>query len=94
MQSVGGARAPPTARPCPPSVNRLMTRPKRFEEFRYLGDKRSQRVYDLDHADDPEVASQIDELVASEQFAAFSPDTLAEARNRGYRPVASARRSD
>ena len=36
-------------------------------------------------ADDPAVASAIDELMTSEQFAAFAPDTLAEARNRGYR---------
>jgi hypothetical protein len=63
-----------------------MSRPTRFEEFRYLGDKRNQRVYDLDHADAPEVAAKIDELIASERFAAFGPDTLAEARNRGYRP--------
>jgi hypothetical protein len=62
-----------------------MTRPTRFEEFRYLGDKRTQRVYDLDTAP----AEKIDELMASEQFAAFGPDTLAEARNRGYRPDSS-----
>jgi hypothetical protein len=61
-----------------------MDRPGRFEHNRVLGDKRSQIVYDLD-ADDvtPEV---IDELMASEAFLSFGPDTLAEARNRGYRP--------
>jgi len=64
-----------------------MSRPGRFEDFRYLGDKRTQRVHDLDAVEhDPEVAAAIDELLASEQFATFSPDTLAEARNRGYRP--------
>jgi hypothetical protein len=63
-----------------------MARPTRFEHFRYLGDKRTQRVYDLDAADAPDLAARIDELLESEQFAAFSPDTLAEARNRGYRP--------
>jgi hypothetical protein len=60
-------------------------RPTRFEHFQYLGDKRTQVVYDLDLADsDADVAAAIDELLASEQFAAFGPDTLAEARNRGY----------
>ena len=59
-----------------------MDRPGKFEHFRYVGDKRSQRVYDLDEWTD---ASRIDELMESEQFACFSPDTLAEARNRGYR---------
>ena len=61
-----------------------MARPTRFEEFRYLGDKRSQVFYDLD-ADGPEVQERVDELMRSEQFLAFSPDTPAEARNRGYR---------
>jgi hypothetical protein len=65
-----------------------MTRPSRFEHFRYLGDKRTQRVYDLDAIDaDPHIAEMVSELLTSEQFAAFSPDTLTEARNRGYRPA-------
>jgi hypothetical protein len=69
-----------------------VSRPIRFEHFRYLGDKRNQVVYDLDVADsDESVAALIDELVESEQFAAFGPDTLAEARNRGYRPHRSVR---
>lgn len=63
-----------------------MSRPARFESFRFLGDKRSQVVYDLDRVDEAGLAEAIDELMESEQFAAFGPDTLAEARNRGYRP--------
>jgi hypothetical protein len=62
-------------------------RPTRFEHQRFLGDKRRQIVYDLDLVDaDETVAAAIDELMASERFASFGPDTLAEARNRGYRP--------
>jgi hypothetical protein len=61
-------------------------KPARFEHFRWLGDKRTQRVHDLDALDDPHVAAKVEELLASEQFATFGPDTLAEARNRGYRP--------
>jgi hypothetical protein len=61
-------------------------RPARFEDFRYLGDKRTQVVYDLD-ADDAVTAEHVAELLASERFAVFGPDTLAEARNRGYRPA-------
>lgn len=68
-----------------------MERPTRFEEYRYLGDKRTQRVYDVDAADDPETIAAIEELLASEQFLAFAPDTLAEARNRRYRPARSVR---
>ncbi len=60
-----------------------MDRPTRFEHNRWLGDKRSQIVYDLDdEATDPDV---IGELLAAEAFLGFGPDTLAEARNRGYR---------
>ena len=74
---------------------RHMSRPTRFENNRYVGDKRRQVVYDLDlAASDPEVAAAVDELMASECFAAFGPDTLAEARNRGYKPHRSIRRSE
>lgn len=59
-----------------------MHRPTRYEHNRILGDKRSQKCYDLDGDVD---AAVIDELVASECVATFGPDTLAEARNRGYR---------
>jgi hypothetical protein len=58
-----------------------MERPVRFEHNRWLGDKRNQRVYDLDTYDQPEV---IEELMEAETFLCFGPDTLAEARNRGY----------
>lgn len=61
-----------------------MDRPGRFEHNQFLGDKRTQVVYDLD-GDVP--AGVIDELMASEQYQSFGPDTLAEARNRGYRPA-------
>ena len=60
-----------------------MSRPTRFEEYRWLGDKRNQRVHDLDHATD---ACQIDELMAAETYQTFGPDTLVEARNRCYKP--------
>lgn len=60
-----------------------VSRPIRFEHNQYVGDKRSRFVHDLDAATD---ACAIDELMASEQFAAFGPDSLPEARNRGYRP--------
>ncbi|WP_419917583.1 hypothetical protein [Candidatus Poriferisocius sp.] len=59
-----------------------MDRPRSLQGFRYVGDKRYQVVYDLDEVSDESV---IEELVASEQFLVFGPDTLAEARNRGYR---------
>lgn len=60
-----------------------MERPTKFEEHRWVGDKRTQVVYDVDNIDDPSI---ITELMAAEAFLCFGPDTLAEARNRGYKP--------
>jgi hypothetical protein len=57
-------------------------RPTRFEQYRWLGDKRNQVVHDLDVCTAPDV---IDDLMAAETFLCFGPDTLPEARNRGYR---------
>ena len=59
-----------------------MQRPSRFDHTRYLGDKRTQLVYDVDAWSD---SSIIDDIVATNSGICFAPDTLAEARNRGYR---------
>jgi hypothetical protein len=59
-----------------------MERPTKLEHHRWVGDKRSQVVHDLDACTDPAV---IDEIVAAETYLTFGPDTLPEARNRGYR---------
>ena len=64
-----------------------MQRPSRFEHSRYVGDKRTQLVYDLETWED---AAAVTEFVDLGVGVCFGPDTLAEARNRGYRPHASA----
>ena len=61
-----------------------MERPVRFEHHRYLGDKRTQVVYDVDLLPESE-AHRIEELLEAETFLCFGPDTLAEAANRGYK---------
>ena len=58
-----------------------MDRPTRFAHTRYLGDKRTQLVYDLDNWTD---ATIISEIVATGVGQSFGPDSLPEARNRGY----------
>ena len=64
-----------------------MARPTRFEHHKYMGDKRTQIVYDLDlYEEDPAVTAAVDDVLTAETFLAFGPDTIAEARNRGYRP--------
>jgi hypothetical protein len=67
-----------------------MDRPSKFEHHRYLGDKRTQVVYDVDSLDDAD-AHLIDELIEAEAALCFGPDTLPEARNRGYRLFAKQR---
>jgi len=72
-----------------------MARPTNFEHNRFVGDKRSLVVYDLDaYGGDERVTAAVDELLAAQTFLAFGPDTLAEARNRGYRPDRSIRVAD
>jgi hypothetical protein len=53
----------------------------KYEHSRFLGDKRTQLVYDLDSWDDEAV---INDIVDEGVGLSFGPDTLAEARNRGY----------
>ncbi len=68
-----------------------MQRPTKFEHNRWVGDRRTQVVYDVDNLQDP---SLIDELLTTGDveglsgppYTCFGPDTLAEARNRGYKP--------
>ena len=56
-------------------------RPARFEHHRFVGDKRTGLVYDLDTWED---AAVVEEFVDLGVGIGFAPDTLAEARNRGY----------
>lgn len=60
-----------------------MERPGKFAEHQWVGDKRTQVVYDVDNLTETEL---IDELMEAEAFIGFGPDTLPEARNRGYKP--------
>lgn len=67
-----------------------MERPVKFEHNRWVGDRRTQVVYDVDNIDEPSI---IEELMKTKDMPAiqgvpytcFGPDTLAEARNRGYK---------
>ena len=54
----------------------------KFEENRFLGDKRTQLVYDLQSWDDDDVINEIADVGVG---LTFGPDELPEARNRGYR---------
>ncbi len=66
-----------------------MARLRQFPEHRYVGTRDDMVVYDCD--DDAQFAA-LSERVAGEDLVqrklvqAFAPDTLPEARNRGFRP--------
>ncbi len=60
-----------------------MERPIKFEHFQWVGDKRNLVVYDVDAMTD---TTLIDELMTAGTYLCFGPDTLAEARNRGFKP--------
>ncbi|MBA2336887.1 MAG: hypothetical protein H0V96_03840 [Acidimicrobiia bacterium] len=66
-----------------------MGRLRRFEHHRYLGLRDTMTVYDCD--DETQFGAVSDRLTAEDlvrlrQVQTFGPDTLAEARNRGFRP--------
>ena len=69
-------------RPASTYVQRMAERPIRYEHTRWLGDKRTQIVHDVDASTDQAL---IDDINKEGVGLCFGPDTLAEARNRGYR---------
>ncbi len=66
-----------------------MGRLTRFDEHRFVGTRDDMRVHDCDS--DNELAALEervgnDDLLKRNLLQTFAPDTLAEARNRGFRP--------
>lgn len=67
-----------------------MGRLRRFEGNRFIGTRDTMRVYDCDHSDQfaaLEERMTTDDLTARKLVQTFGPDTLPEARNRGFRPL-------
>ena len=67
-----------------------MNRLNRFEHHRYVGIRKNMKVYDCD--DENQFAS-LNEYLKDYDFVSlnlvqsFSPDTIDEAKNRGFRPI-------
>ena len=67
-----------------------MSRVGRFEDHRFIGTRDDMVVHDCD---DEEVLKMLEERIAADGLLAknllqtFGPDSLAEARNRGFRPA-------
>ena len=65
-----------------------MSRLDRFAEHRFVGTRHDMRVYDCDDESSFSEIEQrfIDEALLKHNLVqSFAPDTLAEARNRGFR---------
>lgn len=65
-----------------------MARIARFEEHRYVATRDDMRVYDTDDdAQSQKLSERIDaeDLLDRKQLQSFAPDTIPEARNRGFR---------
>jgi hypothetical protein len=65
-----------------------MARLRRFADSRFVGLRDEMRVYDCDDQAAFEALRhrvEGEDLIARDLVASFGPDTLAEARNRGFR---------
>ena len=65
-----------------------MGRLPRFDEHRFVGTRDDMVVYDCDSEDEFAALEQRtgnDDLLKANLLQTFAPDTLAEARNRGFR---------
>ena len=66
-----------------------MPRLRRFPDYRFIGRRDTMSVYDCD---DPAQYAELEAAVTEDQLdllnhlSSFAPDTLAEARNRGFHP--------
>lgn len=66
-----------------------MARHRRFETHRFVGTRDDMVVYDTDDAVEADALSERigeEALLEKNLLQTFGPDTLAEARNRGFRP--------
>ena len=61
-----------------------MEAPKELEGRRYVGDKRIQKVHDLESCTNE---TAVKALCDAKAYATVGPDELREARNRGYKPA-------
>ena len=56
----------------------------RRNSYRYLGNKNTKEVHDLDNEDTSPSGCQIDEIIRAGHAVSFNPDTLEEAHRQGY----------
>ena len=66
-----------------------MARLTRFENYRFLGNRMDMKIYDCDNEDQFKAIETLQsekDLVMTNKIQAFSPDSLEEGMNRGFKP--------
>ena len=66
-----------------------MGRIAKFENYRFLGNRKNMRVYDCDNQDEfAQIENLINDkdLITNYLIQAFAPDNIHEAKNRGFKP--------
>jgi|TARA_B100000524_G_scaffold74799_1_gene34339 hypothetical protein len=61
----------------------------KFENYRFLGNRKNMRVYDCDNQDEfAQIENLINDkdLIINNLIQAFAPDNIHEAKNRGFKP--------
>ena len=66
-----------------------MGRIAKFENYRFLGNRKNMRVYDCDNQEEfAQIENLINDkdLIINNLIQAFAPDNIDEAKNRGFKP--------
>ena len=66
-----------------------MGRIAKFENYRFLGNRKNMRVYDCDNQDEfAQIENLINDkdIITNNLIQAFAPDNIHEAKNRGFKP--------
>ena len=66
-----------------------MGRIAKFENYRFLGNRKNMRVYDCDNQEElAQLENLINDkdLIINNLIQAFAPDNIHEAKNRGFKP--------
>ena len=66
-----------------------MGRIAKFENYRFLGNRKNMRVYECDNQEEfAQLENLINDkdLIINNLIQAFAPDNIHEAKNRGFKP--------
>ena len=67
-----------------------MARLSKFENYRFIGNRKNMKVYDCDDEDQFSKLEGIinkNDLILYNLLQSFAPDTISEAKNRGFKPL-------